>query len=256
MKSFRRNYQVINEHEMLKCLSDHRLDSFRNVYSDASTQKVLSLYFMTQIHASFLFTPLQYLEVALRNRIFYSVRDFYAKPQNVPPGCDPNRWLFWLPQAETTKKLIREAERNALREVKNREVHEGDIISRLTLGTWVMLLYEQSDPNSKLHFWRFTAKDIFPNAPKRKQSFILHRLKEIKSLRNRLFHFEPIWDTRKCKDVKDVFNALEMKYNFILDTIQWLSNDIIYMLKEIGYTATVETTFNKARKNLKRLFAP
>jgi hypothetical protein len=202
--------------------------------------------------SSYLFLPLQFLEVSLRNIIHLTFVEFYESNKKTPSGYEPEKWLFWLPQNPKTKEAIRLASNNASHDVAARGINIGDIISRLSFGVWANILSEQPDIKAPLHFWRFTSKKIFPNAPQRKQPKILHRLKEVKLIRNRLFHFEPIWDAKKCKVSRQIIEDVYKKYNIIMDTIHWITSDTSSLLVAMGYGKMMDEVFHKSINELER----
>jgi hypothetical protein len=237
---------TVHEEKILPYISDERLSTYRKFTASGSYYPALEIYIIAQMFSSYLFLPLQFLEVSLRNIIYLTFVAFYGKNQNTPPSRDPEGWLFWLPQNHKTKEAVTLANNSALRDVKTRTVRMGDVISRLSLGVWVNILSEQPDPKSPLHFWRFTARKIFPNAPKRKQTTVLHRLKEVKLIRNRLFHYEPIWSIDKCKTPRQIIEDIYKKYCLITDTTRWITLDTTLLLEAAGYEKMMKEIFDKS----------
>jgi hypothetical protein len=92
------------------------------------------------------------------------------------------------------------------------------IIAELSFGFWTSLLsskYEQS-------VWNRIAKSAFPKCPRsmRRRRTIAPRLHEIRHLRNRVFHYEPIWrQSNLCG-----------QHVQIMETIEWISPE----MKEIA----------------------
>lgn len=91
------------------------------------------------------------------------------------------------------------------------EANPGKYIAECNFGFWVNLFngeYEQI-------LWRSLIREVFPHAPRRSRarSTIRSRLDSIRRLRNRVFHFEPIW---RLPD-------LRQQHFDILETIGWIS---------------------------------
>ncbi len=67
-----------------------------------------------------------------------------------------------------------------------------------------------------------------------KQATVVHRLKDINEIRNRLFHFEPIWDVETCKKPVDITKDIRKKYDLIMETLEWISKDICSYVDRVG----------------------
>jgi hypothetical protein len=252
--AFKKNTKVfIHDNRIEAYLSKERLNTYRKFTSSGETIKSIEVYVVTQMYSSYLFLSLQFLEVSLRNAVYFVLCDFFRKSNRNPMGCDPEQWLFWLPSATKTIDIIKNANNLAQQEIKARPVRIGDIISRLSFGVWVSILSEQPNVKSPLHFWIYTVNKIFPNAPKRKQQAILHRLKEINLIRNRLFHYEPVWDTLKCETSRQIIEDLYGKYNHIMNTIQWITKDTYMLLDALGYKQMMDDLFDRSIKEVERV---
>jgi hypothetical protein len=59
-----------NENEVVECLSKGRIASYENVAKRKEIGSIMAVYSITQLMSSFLFPPLQYLEVTLRQQRF------------------------------------------------------------------------------------------------------------------------------------------------------------------------------------------
>ena len=69
-----------------------------------------------------------------------------------------------------------------------------------------------------------TLRAVFPNAPKhlRKQQVIGDRLQEVRKLRNRIFHYEPIWHWTQVRSAIPGRAALMTQYEDILLLTGWI----------------------------------
>lgn len=76
---------------------------------------------------------------------------------------------------------------------KNKKTTPGRIIAELSFGFWVSL-FDKRYENNQI-FWPKLIKPCFPYLPKyqRTRHFLLRELSRIRLLRNRVFHYEPIW---------------------------------------------------------------
>jgi hypothetical protein len=199
--------------------------------------------------ASFLFMPLQFIEITLRNKIHSALSAFYNNAAHNPNGYDPEKWLFWMPQSTRIQKKVQEANNAARKNIVDRPLQIGDIISSLSFNVWITVLAEQQNIKSPLHFWVHTSKKIFPYALNRKRSFVTHELNNINTVRNRLFHYEPVWNTRCCKTTTDIMNDIEKIAMKIREVTGWLSPDMNIILEEIGVMNFLSKTLEEFRKN-------
>ena len=248
------NRKRLNEDKILTYLSADKLNTYRRFTKSDQLISSIQFFVITQQVSGFLFTPLQFLEISLRNIIYQTLSDFYTNCRYTPKGQDPQRWMYWLPQNSKVQHAVREADKNAHTDITHRPVVMGDVISRLTFGAWVRILNEQPNHKAPLHFWQYTAKDMFPNCPRRSQKNVLQRLRTINDIRNRLFHFEPIWNTRTCRSSSQVVSDMRRKYEMISETIQWISKDIDTLLELFGHKEFMDNILNRFMQELPAAF--
>ena len=145
-----------------------------------------------------LYPALNFLEIALRN----SIHDAAVQEFGVEDWFQSH---LHLNELEPLNKLA-----NELRQSR-RMVSVNDLIANLTLGFWLSLFrsrYEQV-------LWPNLLEPVFPHCPKKqrtRRSAYAH-LDNIRRLRNRVFHHEPIWH----------WQELESQHALILETIGWIS---------------------------------
>jgi len=74
------------------------------------------------------------------------------------------------------------------------------------------------DARYERSLWQKSIKNIFPSMPRslRTRHVILARINRTRKLRNRVFHYEPIWH----------FEDFEKRHDEILETIMWISPDV------------------------------
>ena len=94
---------------------------------------------------------------------------------------------------------------------QNKKPSTGDIIAELNFGFWTSLF----DVRYERIFWQKLIKDMFPSMPRRLRTrhTASARLNRIRKLRNRVFHYEPIWH----------WADLQEQYREILETTHWIS---------------------------------
>jgi hypothetical protein len=193
-------------------LSTYKQDGYGQL--DTLTDYVLN----AKISQNFYFL-LQNLEVTLRNAIYSSYKKHYS-----------NKDFFYLNETNSfnrykSKKEIHSREcwkmlcgvKYKLRHLAH--ISDGKIIAELNFGFWTELL-TSTDPKY-INMWRTIFSDVFPNY--QIQSSIDHdknligtKIDDIRSFRNRIFHYEPIYHQ----------NNLQDKHTEIFDILGWLNNDM------------------------------
>lgn len=182
-------------------LSEDRLRNY--LYPPASYARLepLALYKWNTALSESLYPSLQAVEVSFRNAMHHAITQIFG-------GED------WLLQGGLLQPQERERVQTARSHlIKNRkEPLIGRLIAELSFGFWTSLL----DARYEHHLWRYIIKLVFPGLKKRirtrKQAS--RRFEIIRKLRNRVFHYEPIWH----------FQDLECQYKQIIEVLQWLNH--------------------------------
>ncbi len=170
--------------------------------------KAYQLY-KVNIELSEAFYPiLSVLEVSLRNSINETLKihfqDEYWFKNSLP--------VEFLPfVAEATQKLT----------VQRKTITADKIVAELNFGFWNRLF----NRNYTSLLWK-PLRLIFKNTPKhlRQRDTISDALYRIRTLRNRIYHYEPIFG-----NLQDI----ESQYNEMLIFITWIDNDLPKLLTDI-----------------------
>lgn len=171
-------------------------------------EKAYRLY-KANIELSEAFYPvLSVLEICLRNAINEQLKQYFN---------DPYWFKNHLPKE--FQPFISEAEQKILSQRKT--VTADKIIAELNFGFWNRLF----NRNYTGLLWK-PLRLIFKNTPKhlRQRDTIADYLFRIRKLRNRIYHYEPIF--RNLQDV-------EKQYNEMLSFIAWLDRDLPKLLDDI-----------------------
>ena len=202
----KRTTQEQEEHErwlasLRGAFSGERLDSYRADVSEPPAE-VLGRYAWNVALSEALYPSLQALEVTLRNAVHAAVAARF----------EDDLWFF-SDEPRILKEKERETAECARRGLRQRGKHEtpGRIVAELNFGFWTSLFasgYEQT-------LWPRLLKPVFPQASNRQRArkALLFRLNEIRRLRNRVFHHEPVHD----------FPDLPGLHGKIVETIGWSS---------------------------------
>lgn len=183
--------------ELRSCISHDRLEAYRRTPTDG-VSVLIARYLWNMALSEALYSPIQGLEIALRN----SMHDAISHHVAADDWFDPRHHL--LQKRELGKVAIAKSELAR----HGKPLDSGRIIAELTFGFWISLLDSPYD----VPLWRHLLTTTFPHLPRRllKRRILLHKLEPIRQLRNRAFHHEPLWYrsdlSRRHMDMYDVMN--------------------------------------------------
>lgn len=221
-----------NRTKIKKTLSKDRLNGYFNqvkkiTKAPCSLKDAYVYYSWNTLLSESLYSSLQALEVALRNSINNAANNHFHKD--------------WL----TDPKLIRAYEMNYVNNAiqslqrKNKHVDTGRIIAELNFGFWTSLFkrtYEHT-------FWHPLLKVVFPHAPRklRNRQYFSARLNKIRDLRNRVYHYEPIW-----------YYHLEKWHDEFVQILGWMEPAMVELLEPVDRfpECIKKTTFNSLKTKI------
>lgn len=164
--------------ELQRALSSNRLEPYLSQSTQPDMDAALATYLWNLALCESLYPSLHGIEVSLRNSIHDTASSKFGSE-------------FWF-----TSHLVGR-EKETIEQIGNDfssrkiEANPGKYIAECNFGFWVNLFngeYEQI-------LWRSLIREVFPYAPRRSSTrrTIRSRLDSIRRLRNRVFHFEPVW---------------------------------------------------------------
>lgn len=166
-----------------------------------------------------LYPILQCVEVALRNTIHEAARNHFGRDDWFDDSSIINYRFAVESLAKTKAKLQRE----------QRPPDPHRIVAELTFGFWASLLERRYE----LPLWRPLIKTAFPAMPRRDRTRLAlrDRFDEIRLLRNRIFHHEPIW----------YWGDLEEKHNRIVEALGWIEPAMVDLVSAVDRFPVVYT---------------
>ena len=184
--------------ELRRALSPSRLEPYLSQGAERDMEVALATYLWNLALCESLYPSLHGIEVALRNSIHDAASEKFSNE-------------FWF-----TSHLVgyeKEAIEKMGQAFSQRKIKAtpGKYIAECNFGFWVNLFNGEYE-----HIlWRNLIGEVFSHAPRwsRTRSTLRARLDGIRRLRNRVFHFEPIW---KLPDLKQ-------QHGEILETIGWIN---------------------------------
>nr|QKW93829.1 hypothetical protein [Vitiosangium cumulatum] len=188
-------------------LSRPRLDNYRTSAAD-TPRIVMGRYLWNLALCKALYPGLQFLEVAFRNKLHDALKAHFGAAA----------WfdLPWLSSREQQKVA------DAKVELQKRQtpLEPDRIVAELSFGFWTSLLsgtYDQVIWNQ-----RAVVRQSLPHMPNRLRTRrrISDRMHQIRLLRNRVFHYEPIWHWKN----------LAQQYAELRQTLQWFEPELLHLL--------------------------
>jgi hypothetical protein len=170
-------------------------------YCGNDRTKALNLYqWNLQLSSAFII-PLHILEVSIRNAVVEALEDVHTSTWPWNQG-----FIISLPDQPSGY-----SPRRNLMEVARRQTTMGKVVADLNFVFWEKMFTSRHDSR----VWNTHIKSLFPNAPiimtvKQIRACIHDDIREIRELRNRIAHHEPIFS----RSVRD-------DYNNILKIIFW-----------------------------------
>jgi hypothetical protein len=165
--------------------------------------------YKTNIELSEAFYPiLSVLEISLRNAVHETLKNYFQDEYWFKNKL-PVEFLPFV--SDATQKLSK----------RHKNITADKIVAELTFGFWDRLF----NRNYTGLLWK-PLRTIFKNTPKqlRQRDTIADALYRIRTLRNRIYHYEPIFG-----NLQDIEN----QYNEMLNFLTWLDLDLPKLLSDI-----------------------
>ena len=186
---------------LLGAISEPRFGRYLAQAGDNDAHSSLACYLWNTSLSESLYPVLQGVEVTLRNSIHKAAAENFGS-------------AGWLDSVlvDPEKRHLREA-REKLQN-QNKDTGLDNLMSELNFGSWVGLFHHRYEGI----LWPQLLRAVFPYMPRqlRTRRYIFQRLRRTRQLRNRVFHYEPIW----------YWNNLEGYHREILALIRWINPDL------------------------------
>lgn len=186
-------------------LAVERLDAYRQ--DQAEPRVTLARYLWNMALCESLYSPLQMVEIALRNALQRCLESRFQSAQWYDvPAC-------WQLLTSAQQCQIDEAKQNLTRQ--NKPHAPGRIVAELTFGFWTAFFNRRAAQSRDIV--QLTAK-VFHSAPKSQRDMrsLNRRLTFLRELRNRVFHHERIIH----------WTDLDTRHAAMLETIGWISQEL------------------------------
>ncbi len=215
--------------EIEKALSNQRLKSYLRPKDGIYDLDVVLSRYKTNLKISeSLYPSLHIVEVTFRNHVHFALKNLLGENW-LYPGYISSNFKLRDKERETVSKAISKLKKT------QKEIKISKVIAELNFGYWTSLFNSYYEP-----LWRQKAllQKIFPNFPKDKlqRKSISKMLNQIRYLRNRVFHYEPIWH---WSDIKD-------QHQNIISLVKAMNDEAFKLLSRID-------NFSKVYKDQEKL---
>lgn len=202
-----------NLERMVKALSNEGegLSAYYSKDKNSPLIERFAIYSWDKSLSGSFYNILHFFEVVLRTALDREIQTYIKQA----------RWF-------DSKQLLRPLERKMVEEVieglkkKNHSRDSVQIISKLHFGFWVNLFHRDYETN----LWPKLLKQVFPDMPRkmRVRQNIYKKLNRIRELRNRVYHYQPIWH----------YPDLLQRHDEILEAIHWISPSVKVFASDIS----------------------
>ena len=183
-----------------KAISENRLSSYLSA-QDNSELEGYARYLWNIALSESLYPALNGLEVTLRNGV-HSAGSSQFGGEN---------WFEQVLQPSEQANLQKIRDRLSKQQKPSSDIHQ--LIASSSFGFWVSLFSGRYE--KVLWHKRSFLRDVFPYMDNklRTRALLSKRLNQVRKLRNRVFHYEPVWHWKN----------LEQHHADILEAIAWMS---------------------------------
>lgn len=213
--------------EYISVLSIDRLKSYELLCPSKLEGNIIGAYHWNLLICETLYPFIHSVEIALRNSIH----------QAATRRFDTEFWFEIVVTDGKSKAILDDTKRDLNHRFEH--VTASDIVASLTFGFWTTLIKHKTYANSHnpYRLWPDLISSVFPYYPRGddERKNISKRFEEIKLIRNRLFHHEPIWKFKNAQSSQDCVAELRRKFNDIFKAIGWMSKYKRNCLREFGF---------------------
>ena len=195
-------YSKVDLAELERCLSSDRLSTYMGAVGHDKESAVRLYVWNMTISAAF-YSPLQALEITIRNGFHHELTQTYG-----PSWYNNPR----VPLTAEALRLVQNARAKLAEQGKAPD--PGRMVAELSFGFWERLLSKGPKGAYEMKLWRPALHKAFPHARK-KRSEVHLPVQHLRVLRNRIAHHEPIFARHLAQD-----------YRSLTDVLGWISPEI------------------------------
>jgi hypothetical protein len=204
---------------LVGALSTERLTGYQRTGRSETAEQILQRYLWNIQLCEALYPVLNLLEVTLRNTLHSALwqhtgnEDWYAS------------FAFDQREAQAVQDAVNLLKRN------RKPITPGAVVAEMSFGFWCSLFDVRYEHSQRL--WPWLAGKTLPYAPRyeRQRKFLSRRLNRIRLLRNRVFHYEPIWH----------WHDLTAQHAEAVEFLTWLNADMAAILASVDRFSVIHS---------------
>lgn len=238
----------ICDKEIERYISAPRLRSYEKIIKNKTQKNLIAAYAWNKHVSSAIYPIIQCLEISLRNAlheaasVHFKTKDWYEPV--LKHGGD-NKFIaehkkfttkYYRKSAGYKKEKGKQAwvsnHENMLKRAQKQLTKNGKspspdaIVSETMFGFWVSFFEDAySDKDPKKSLWPHITSDVFKNNKRLDRKSVQAMLLNLKELRNRLSHHEPIWKNSAVKNDEDAIKLLHERIEDAMTIIRGISED-------------------------------
>lgn len=259
--------QTIDNIDIEQHISTPRLQTYSRLTGTSDLSTLIGAYQWNKRVSAAIYPILQCLEVTLRNAVHKAATSHFGTPDWYDPitklaGNDKfkadiakNPWKdnqFYRKGVSNNpkrngRKHWKSHHENMIEQAKKKLANSNKtptadaVIAELMFGFWVGLFESQyNDIQTTTRLWPHLDSIVFPHLQpaNRTHSQVYSKLKQIKDLRNRLSHHEPIWKHRTVNNAQSSINYLSQITEEMIQLIGGMSKhrkELLFQSGQISY---------------------
>ncbi|ADE53175.1 Abi family protein [Coraliomargarita akajimensis] len=188
--------------QLRQTLAPERIEAYGNAEDDPKL--IFARYLLNMALCESLYSPLQFAEIALRNRIHKQLCSHFGSSD-------------WYKTTNTLTPWQQRKIEEAIESLKSRAkpVTAGRVVAELTFGFWTGFFNKAQAKNA---ISQKLVAEVFPNLPRRQRTLkaINRRWIHIRDLRNRIFHHERILH----------WSDLDQQHADLIEAIHWINPEL------------------------------
>lgn len=209
--------------KIINLIAKPRLERYCPSTNTAFTLECLSRYILNIKRAETFYFALHMLEVSLRNAIYNSFQKHFEIPFFYLHEVDSRQHYYKRKEFHSREcwKMICGAKHHL--EKRGESTHDGKLIAELNFGFWTKLFLDNHRKYTEM--WRIIFNEVFPNKQysggiDQVKNEVGLQIDEIRKIRNRIFHYEPILDF-----------DIDLIHQKIFEIVQWIDIDLYRLLE-------------------------
>lgn len=258
-----------------KGLSAARLNAYQSLVGAATAEDAVGVYVWSLELNAALGPLLSWVEVLLRNAVQVAATTAFGKPDwhqdvlkwqggqefmgkvaadpHLPeafwrPGCSPyDKKAYWVGATKHKPRRYFSAAESKREEILRRLTREGkantpdQMVAHSMIGYWLDLFAVGFEGADALALWPQCTAAVFPHDATMSRARAAQYLNDIKKLRNRMSHHEPVWSSALPRTPAGVHRYMTQQVRQMVELIGAMSQDVLMLLHNCGALVRIDS---------------